>query len=239
MSNTLQSDAGFTPRKEFIRSIRISNTFSLVIFSSSNLIKLYSFPNTSVAALRNFLDVFNLTLAYREDVSLHLSEFTVDGKPWANPKSPATEKLLVDIVTLVHQQGHTLLSSIEYGRDVNDRLIMAFSKPEYPSTTSEHPSMRPSSPIQQRSSPTVDTVSPQVPHHSNIFALSFDSGNVLRVINAPLSSTPAILQSIRSSWSRGILGERKLADGPYEFKLKGSKCAYFPFNPLSTIDYCI
>jgi hypothetical protein len=226
MSNTLESDPGFTPRKEFIKSIRVSNTFSLVVLSSSNLIKLYSFPNTSVTALRNFLDVFNLTLAYHEDVNLHLSEFTIDGKPWTNPKSPATEKLLVDVVTIIHQQGHTLLSSIEYGRDINDRLIMVFSKPEHPPTASEHPPMRPSSPNQPRSrSPTVDIASAQVPHHSNIFALSFDSGKALRVINPPLSSTPAILQSIRSSWPKGILSERKLADGPYEFKLKGSKCA--------------
>lgn len=53
-----------------------------------------------------------------------------------------------------------------------------------------------------------------------VFALSLTSKS-LKVINAPRTSTPAILASVRSAWPRGVISENKTSDEVYEFKLKG------------------
>jgi hypothetical protein len=215
------SSSGFTPRKEFIKDVRITNSFALLAVAGSNLIRLYSFPPKLTAALRHLFDQRTLTLGFREDVTLNLCEYSLDGKPWSSPKTVHTEKLLLDILAIIYQHGYSFLSTIDYGREHDDRLAITFSKPR----------SRPPTPTQPASS-NVDST--DIAHKTVVqrvpFALSFPSTVMLRVINPPLHSTPAILQAVRGSWPRGVVSERKIGDATYEFKLKGYKCEFIPIK---------
>lgn len=224
MANT-PSDPNFTPRREFVRDQpRAANAFSLLAISGSNFIRLFSFPLPLISALRRLLDQRNLTIAFREDVQQNLYEFALDGKPWSSPKSVNSERLLLEIIAIIYQHGYAFLSTIDYGREHDDRLAMCFSKPSSsPSPRSGSP--MPSSPLASHSGSNFaqqlgDKTPRRVP-----FALSFTSATLLRVINPPLHSTPAILQAVRGSWPRGVVSEKKIGDASYEFKLKGYKCA--------------
>lgn len=221
-------DISFTPRKEFMKELSAqTKSFSLLALSSSNCIRLYSFSPLAVASLRRLLEQSVHVIASREDTAHNLYEFALDGKPWANPKSVPTEKLLVDIIAVIYQSGYAYLSTIDYGREADDRLAMTFS------TLSNTP-------------PTSRTVTPlppstNSPNHDSIagsslalgdksqakrvpFAISFSSVTVMRVISPPLHLTPAILQAVRGSWPRGVVAEKKVGENSYEFKLKGYKC---------------
>jgi hypothetical protein len=66
------------------------------------------------------------------------------------------------------------------------------------------------------------------PVAESVFALSFTAPTVLRVVAAPLHATPAILQSVRGAWPRGVKSERKLGNGSWEFRLKGFGCTFSP-----------
>jgi hypothetical protein len=57
-----------------------------------------------------------------------------------------------------------------------------------------------------------------------VFAISFISEDHLRVITPPRQSAPASLQTVRGSWPRGVLSEKKVGENVYEFKLKGYGC---------------
>src|ERR1700722_5806200 len=217
------ADTGFTPRKEFIREHRkTANVFSLLALSGSSCVRLFAFPLPLVSALRRLFDQASLTIAVREDTTLNLCEFVLDGKPWANSKSVKSEQLLMDILSVIYQHGYCFLSTIDYGRERDDRVAIAFSKLcPLSDTSGRSASPVPSSPGQGASGSTT-------PHSSAkrvAFALSFTSATLLRVISPPLHCTPAILQAIRSSWPRGVVSEKKVAEASYEFKLKGYKCA--------------
>ena len=212
------TDPTFTPRQEFIREQRRTlHSFCLLALSSSNSVRLSAFPPPVVAALQRLFERTGVITSFHSNSPLDLCEFVLDGKPWANPKSVNSEKLLIDIISTLYQNGYTFLSSIDYGRERDDRVAMVFSKPMSPSDLSVRsisPQLgRPGSAASQR------TVSGSV-----AFALSFISSTLLRVISPPLYCTPAILQAIRSSWPRGVVSERKVGDASYEFKLKGYKC---------------
>jgi hypothetical protein len=217
-------DSGFTPRKEFIKDLRIPKTFSLLAISGPHLVRLYSFPPLITDALRRLFDRHALLVGFREDVGIHFSEFALEGKPWANPKNPRNEKLLVDIVTTICHHGYAFLSTLDYGRESDDRLAVAFSKasasPITPGRSVSPVPVLPSSDPRGSGGSISNPTSTQWIQ----FALSFASGTLLRVINPPLQSTPAILQAVRTSWPRGVVSEQKLGDGLYEFKLKGYKC---------------
>lgn len=211
-------ESGFTPRKEFIREQKPApNTFALLSIASSNFVRLYAFPLALITALRNLFEQQGMLNAFREDLTQNMCEFTLDGKPWASAKSVSSEKVLLDILAIVYQFGFTYLSTIDYGREHDDRLAMAFSKPASPpagnrtGTPSGTPSPDPGAPKSKR-----------MP-----FALSFASATVLRVIGPPLHSTPAILQAVRGSWPRGVVSEKKVGENSFEFKLKGYKCTSF------------
>ncbi|KAL1714880.1 hypothetical protein EV715DRAFT_294747 [Schizophyllum commune] len=209
-------DTSFTPRKEFIRSPKpVPNIFSLLAISASNCIRLYSFPLSFIVALRRLLEQQTSIIEYREDVQNSMCEFVLEGKPWANPKSVTAERLLVHILAAIYQQGYTFLSVIDYGRETDDKLAMAFSKPS-PTPASRTDSPRPSQ----------DAAAPSLSSHSARerrvpFALSFASATCMRVIAPPLHCTPAILQAVRASWPRGVVSEKKVSDDCFEFKLKG------------------
>ncbi|KAJ7275338.1 hypothetical protein B0H12DRAFT_253379 [Mycena haematopus] len=211
---TSPDGSGFTPRREFMRDPpAIPNSFSLMAIAGSNCIRLYSFPLPLMTALRRLLDTKKLVTALREDIAQQMCEIALGGKPWANPKSVLTEKLLVDIFGIIYAHGYTYLSAIDYGRESDDRLAMAFSKPAVRSLSPLSPS---DSPLPMSAS--LNKQSRRIP-----FALSFTSATVLRVIAPPLHSTPAILNAVRGSWPRGVVSERKIDDNCFEFKLKGYK----------------
>lgn len=214
---TTPPDSSFIPRKEFIRDQRITNAFSLLAISGSSFIRLYSFPAVLITSLRRLFDQRGLTIAFREDIPQNLYEFTLDGKPWASPKSVQSERLLVDILAVVYQHGYSFLSTIDYGRENDDRLAVAFSKPVSVSSSRSGSPMPPGSPGTITSGQ--EQALKKVP-----FALSFTSATLLRVINPPLHSTPAILQAVRGAWPRGVVSEKKIGDASFEFKLKGYKC---------------
>ena len=224
------SDPAFFPRREFIRDDRIPSTFSILAISGSACIRVYNFLPPLISALRTFLDRDHLVTSFREDAIQNFCEFSLEGKPWASPKSTFTEKLLVDILALLYQNGFVFLSTIDYGREQDDRVAMAFSKPHTsPPTHSSSSSPRPSSTLSRGSSATLNRPL-KVP-----FAISFPNATTLRVISPPLHSTPAILQTVRAAWPRGVVSEKKIRDTVFEFKLKGYKCDLPP--PLLIIAY--
>ncbi|TDL28674.1 hypothetical protein BD410DRAFT_863039 [Rickenella mellea] len=192
-------DSNFTPRKEFQKqSTRPPSSFALLALASTGLVRLSSFPPNVVTALRRELEKRQLIRGIREDTNLNLTEFSVDGKPWNASKNIDSESIFVAILAVILQHGFTFLTTIDYGREQDERLSIAFSKPATP----------PPVPLTGYYSP---------------FGLSFPSATVLRVIDPPLRSTPAILQGVRSAWPRGVVSERKVGSGCYEFKLKGYK----------------
>ncbi|KAF7975794.1 hypothetical protein HWV62_8623 [Athelia sp. TMB] len=228
MPNT-PPDSNFTPRREFVKEQpRTANAFSLLAISGSNFIRLYSFPIPVISALRRLLDQRSLVISFREDVEQNLFEFALDGKPWSSPKSVNSERLLLEIIAVIYQHGYSFLSTIDYGREHDDRLAVTFSKPTTSSPSPRPGSLRSGSPMP--SSPSVTNsgtnLAQQVGEKTRRripFALSFASATLLRVINPPLHSTPAILQAVRGAWPRGVVSEKKIGDASYEFKLKGYK----------------
>jgi hypothetical protein len=233
-ASTTSPDSGFTPRKEFIRQQKVSsNTFALLAVAQTSFIRFYSFPRPVIASLRRLFENRSILAAFREDVTQSLCEFTLEGKPWANTKSVATEKLLIDIIAIIYHCGYTFLSTLDYGRESDDRLAMAFSKLELslPGSRSGTPLPSSASPLPADGS---GSQSSDRPKNSRIpFAISFASTTLMRVISPPLHLTPAILQAVRGSWPRGVVSEKKVGDNSFEFKLKGYKCrpsiASFPF----------
>ncbi|KAJ6604344.1 hypothetical protein DFH09DRAFT_306558 [Mycena vulgaris] len=208
-------ESGFTPRREFVRDHQITpNSFSLLAISGGNCIRLYSFPLPLMTALRRLLDQQNLVTALREDIEQQLCEIALVGKPWTSAKSLSTEKLLLEILAVIYQHGYTYLSTIDYGRESDDRLAMAFSKP----------AGRPLSPLSPSESPLPASLSLNKQQGKRVpFALSFTSATMMRVIAPPLHSTPAILQAVRGAWPRGVVSEKKVGGNCFEFKLKGYK----------------
>ncbi|KAH8835328.1 hypothetical protein DL96DRAFT_1573776 [Flagelloscypha sp. PMI_526] len=195
------SDPEFVPRREFHRKDSVRHDFALLALSSNNQIRLYSFPLPVISNLRRLLlDRVGIT-SFREDTVQNFSEFTMEGKPWGSPKAIATESLLLSILSVIYACNYTFLSLLDYGRESDDRLAMAFATPTPASLSGSTLSL--------------------VPPKRTPFALSFPSATMLRVINPPLDSTPAILQAVRGAWPRGVISEKKVGDACFEFKLKG------------------
>ncbi len=203
--------APFIPRKEFIKDHRVTSSFSLLALSGSGLVRLYSFSAAVVAALRRLFDQKNLLTAVRERAPKHFFEFVLEGKPWSNAKSITSEKLIIDILAVILHHGYSFLSTIDYGREQDDRLAITFSRPIIP------PSHTPFS-LQNGSA-----ISLNQPVRTP-FAISFSSATLLRVVGPPLHSTPAVLQAVRGAWPRGVVSEKKVGDATFEFKLQGYKC---------------
>ncbi|KAG9314515.1 hypothetical protein JVU11DRAFT_5312 [Chiua virens] len=210
------TDSGFVPRKEFIRDQRTTSDFSLLAISGSSFIRLYSFSLEVIADLRRLFDHFYLNAACREDTSQKLCEFQLHGKPWASPKSARTERILLDILGVIYRHSYAILSTIDYGRERDDRLAISFSRLSTPSLP-----IPPHSPIPAGSGSNLSHGTGSKHERKTPFAISFISSTVMRVIYPPLNSTPAILQAVRGSWPRGVVSEKKVGDAAYEFKLKG------------------
>lgn len=227
----LTMNQDFTPRKEFLRQTSHPlNSFALLSFASSSLVRLYSFPPPVITTLRRVLQHRRLISAFREDALNGYCEFALIGKPWANAKSAKSERVVVNVLAVILQHGYTFLSPLDYGRETDDRLSLAFSKPlaampHSSASPSNHSSASPfhgptpQSPGQVPSSHTSVYIIP--------FAVSFASATTMRVISPPRDSTPAILQAVRGSWPRGVISEKKVGDSAYEFKLRGYRCMFF------------
>lgn len=230
MSSPSLPESGFVPRKEFIRDQHTNpNYFALLALSSSNSIRLYSFAPAAIHAFRHLFEERGIILASREDTENKFFEFSLDGKPWAYPKAVTTEKLLLDILAVIFKCGYSYLSTIDYGREQDDRLAMAFSKPMSSPLAPTRSPPTPSSPFPDASTSHIYERSKdrRVP-----FALSFTSATLLRVIYPPLHLTPAILQAVRGSWPRGVVSEKSVGDNSFEFKLKGYKCGHYFYNQI-------
>jgi len=132
----------------------------------------------------------------------------------------------VNVLAVILQHGYTFLSPLDYGRETDDRLALAFSKPIAAMPRSS------ASVSNQSSASPFHKFSPQSPgpssSHTNVyvipFAVSFASATTMRVISPPRDYTPAILQAVRGSWPRGVISEKKVGDSAYEFKLRGYRC---------------
>jgi hypothetical protein len=224
MSPISPADTNFVPRREFIRDQRPASVFSILALSGAALLRLYSFPTDTILALRRHLDSIHAILGSRELPQDNFHELSLDGKPWSNPKSMRSEKLLIEIIDVIHHTGHNFLTTMDYGREQDDRIIMSFSRTlPTPSLASPLSSAAPHPPFH---SMTMSNDSLSVAPHpvKLLFAISFISQSHLRVIAPPLHLTPAILQTVRGSWPRGVVSEKKVAENVYEFKLKGYKC---------------
>ena len=220
MSPISPADSNLVPRREFIRDQRPASSFSILALSGAALLRLYSFPSDAVLELRKRLDSEHLILSSRELIQNNFCELALEGKPWSNPKSTRSEKLLIEILDAIHRTGHTFLSTLDYGREQDDRIIMAFSRTS-PSPSPHLSGAVPPPPFQSISNDSSSVVPQPV---KLLFAVSFLSQNHLRVVTPPLHLTPAILQTVRGSWPRGVVSEKKVADNVFEFKLKGYRC---------------
>jgi hypothetical protein len=228
------ADTNLVPRREFIRDQRPASSFSILALSGAALLRLYSFPTDAVSELRKHLDGAHLILSSRELIQDNFYELSLDGKPWSNPKSMRSEKLLVEIIDTIHRTGHNFLSTLDYGREQDDRIIMAFSRtPPSPPPQPQPPPIPGASPSPSHgmSNDSLSVVSHPV---KLLFAISFLSQNHLRVIAPPLHLTPAILRTVRGSWPRGVVSEKKVAENVYEFKLKGYRCNVIHLLDLPT-----
>ncbi|KAI0094697.1 hypothetical protein BDY19DRAFT_36573 [Irpex rosettiformis] len=210
------SPSNFIPRKEFLKDHRTASSFSLLALSSSNLVRLYSFSDALINLLRRLFNQKDLIAAEREHAPKQFHEFALEGKPWSSSKSISSEKLIVDILAIVLHSGYTFLSTIDYGREADDKLAMAFSRPVLHSNSNGPFGYAPiNSSVVSLNAP------PRTP-----FAISFASSTLLRVVGPPLRSTPAILTAVRGAWPRGVVYDKKVGDATFEFKLKGYKCEW-------------
>ena len=231
MSHIYPADSNIVPRREFLRDQHPSSSFSILALSGPALLRLYSFPPDAVLALRKHLDNAHLIVSSRELIQNNFCELSLDGKPWSNPKSTRTEKLLIDILCVLYRIDYNFLSTLDYGREQDDRIVMAFSRP-----SSSPPPAAIATPFHKKSDDSLT----EVPHPFKVpFAISFISQNILRVIAPPLHLTPAILQTVRGSWPRGVVSEKKVADNVYEFKFKGYGCKVVHLINLASLTYTL
>ena len=136
--SSLTMNQGFTPRKEFLRQTSHPQiSFALLTFASSSLIRLYSFPPPVVTTLRRVLQHRGSISAYKEDPDNGHGEFALVGKPWSDAKSARSERLVVIVLAIILQYGYTFLSPLGYGRESDDRLALAFSKPSSASLSNQ------------------------------------------------------------------------------------------------------
>ncbi|KZW02575.1 hypothetical protein EXIGLDRAFT_759702 [Exidia glandulosa HHB12029] len=201
---TSPAGSNFIPRREFQKSAPVPATYSLLAFSSANVIRMSHFPESVVGLMRSILEAREV-LRQVNDRTKNTVRFVLSGKPWATPKSLSTETLIVEVLSVVLAQGYHFLSLIDYAKEAGDILSIVFSRPEL---------------SQETTSPNMSVPNFATKTHVP-FALSFVSDTVIRVVSPPLSSTPSILQSVRKAWPRGVVSERKVGNNGYEFKLKG------------------
>lgn len=239
------ADSGFLPRREFLPSsskAKASN-FALLSFSNTSSLRLSAFPPSVVGAVRKFFDEKKLLKIYKDNrpplkdkeniendrpadrpEDEFVAELTLVAKFWANAKTVETERLIIQILVLFNSQGYALLTSIA-GREPGDKLTLVFERPVvyHSSPQQAQPNVNGHTPGHRQSGHGGSTGSAIANNgvHQLLFGISFTSPTSFRCINPPLESTPGILQALRNAWPRGVEGESKIADGCFEFKLRG------------------
>ncbi|KAG8786337.1 hypothetical protein FRC12_016700 [Ceratobasidium sp. 428] len=186
------TEPAFQPRSEFVRTETNPKSYALVALNGTDTLRCHHISPTALSALR---EVFGEEMRlYGENAESEVAEFVFRNSPWSS-KSIRSETLLTNVfaVLLVHQ--YTFLTTIDYGRQYLDKLSLTFIRPT--------------------------SISNPTPATESIFALSFTAPSILRVVAAPLHATPAILQTVRGAWPRGVKSERKLGNGSWEFRLRG------------------
>ncbi|CEL53458.1 hypothetical protein RSOLAG1IB_11390 [Rhizoctonia solani AG-1 IB] len=181
----------FQPRSEFIRAEATPQSYTLVALNGADTLRCHNISPSALSALRESFG--NETRLYGEVADGEVAEFVFRNSPWS-AKSVRSEMLIVKLFTILLSQQYTFVTSIDYGRQYLDKLSLAFTR----ALSSNERSVG-----------------------DSIFALSFVTPTVLRVLHAPLHCTPAILQSVRNAWPRGVKAESKLGNGCWEFRLKG------------------
>ncbi|KAJ1311869.1 hypothetical protein OPQ81_010328 [Rhizoctonia solani] len=181
----------FQPRSEFVRTEATPQSYALVALNGADTLRCHNISRSVLSALR---DAFgNETRLYGEANDGDIAEFVFRNSPWSN-KSVRSETLIVHLFTTLLEHQYTFVTSIDYGRQYLDKLSLTFT----------------------RAASQIGRLGGEC-----VFALSFVTPTVLRVLHAPLHCTPAILQAVRSTWPRGVKDERKLGNGCWEFRLKG------------------
>ncbi|CAE6512900.1 unnamed protein product [Rhizoctonia solani] len=175
----------------FIRTEATPQSYSIVALNGADTLRCHNISQSTLSVLRETFG--NETRLYGEANGGDIAEFVFRNSPWTN-KSARSETLIVQLFTTLLAHQYTFVTSIDYGRQYLDKLSLTFTRTGSPSGRL-----------------TADSV----------FALSFVTPTVLRVLHAPLHCTPAILQSVRNTWPRGVKDERKLGNGSWEFRLKG------------------
>ncbi|KZT40062.1 hypothetical protein SISSUDRAFT_1127504 [Sistotremastrum suecicum HHB10207 ss-3] len=198
---------------EFSPQRHSTSSFALLSVAGASALRLSSFPQDVVAAVRAAIIKSPGIRAFKQDLQQSLCEITINEKLWSHPTQLATQRVLVAVFAVLLSHKFKFISAIDYGREPDETLSLAFSRPN---------------------DFELDQEPPLFP-----FALSFNSITSLRVIGAPLHSTPAILNSVRGAWPRGVAAENKLAaESCYEFKLEGYhwfKQDTFPQDSLAHI----
>ncbi|CAE6344516.1 unnamed protein product [Rhizoctonia solani] len=170
-----------------------SNVHEFIINSTWTIEQTFSRVEVNEELGRVWESFGNETRLYGEVGDGDIAEFVFRNSPWS-AKSVRSEMLIVKLFTILLSHQYTFVTSIDYGRQYLDKLSLAFTRAASPSGGLAGDS---------------------------VFALSFVTPTVLRVLHAPLHCTPAILQSVRSAWPRGVKTESKLGNGCWEFRLKG------------------
>ncbi|KAG8742203.1 hypothetical protein FRC10_001899 [Ceratobasidium sp. 414] len=182
----------FRPRSEFVRTEVNPQSYALVALNGTDTLRCHSLSPAALSALR---EVFGDEMrVYGENAESQVAEFAFRNSPWSN-KTIRSETLITNLFAVLLMHQYTFLTTIDYGRQYLDKLSLTFTRPA--------------------------SISNPAPATESVFALSFTAPSVLRVVAAPLHATPAILQSVRSAWPRGVKSERKLGNGSWEFRLRG------------------
>ncbi|KAF8741749.1 Hemimethylated DNA-binding protein YccV like, partial [Rhizoctonia solani] len=185
------ADVPTTERGQFIRADATPQSYMLVALNGADTLRCHNISTTALSALRESFG--NETRLYGEAGDGDIAEFVFRNSPWT-AKSVRSETLIVKLFTILLSHQYTFVTSIDYGRQYLDKLSLAFTRAVSSNGRSAEDS---------------------------VFALSFVTPTLLRVLHAPLHCTPAILQSVRSAWPRGVKSESKLGNGSWEFRLKG------------------
>ncbi|CAE6415808.1 unnamed protein product [Rhizoctonia solani] len=185
------SQQTFQPRSEFVRTEATPQSYVLAALNGADTLRCHNLSRSTLSSLKEAFG--NETRLYGEANDGQVAEFVFRNSPWS-AKSVRSETLIVQLFTTLLAHQYTFVTTIDYGRQYLDKLSLAFTRAASPNG---------------RLAP------------DSVFALSFVTPTVLRVLHAPLHCTPAILQSVRNAWPRGVKDERKLGNGCWEFRLKG------------------
>ena len=117
LSTVSPPDSGFIPRREFVRDSHVSSSFALFSIANVGSVRLTSFAQPVIASLRSFFESRNILRSVHEEPRLNLLEFRLEGKPWSSSKSADSERLFVEIIAVIFQNGYRFLSTIDYGRE--------------------------------------------------------------------------------------------------------------------------